>query len=214
MKYIFAILLFSSSGFSEQAKNFEGFEEGQSAVSVFVGQPSFVRLDYWLNWKTALFFDVGYHFDKYFYASADYAFYFYNARDFLKKERNFWNSLLFYAGPGFFGGFASEDNADDSFKMGIRLFGGAEYLFAGQKYAIRAELGPTFFLQGDSFIGIQGALGLVYYFGDQSKKSISQGFVDSGSTGEPEAPPVRKKMKKKKKAKKGESGNSDEFEDF
>ncbi len=209
MKYIFFAAFFLSTSVRAElhSKSFEGFDEGQTAISIFAGQPSFVRYDFWLNWKSALQFDVGYHFDKYFYASINYTSYFYNTRDFLRKQRNFWNSLLFYYGPGFFGGFASEDTADESFKMGVRAFGGAEYLFDGQKYAIRAELGPAFFFQGSRFLGLQGALGLTYYWGDHSKnRSFSQVGIDE---------PKAKKIKKKKLKKSKESEISDDdFDDF
>src|SRR2546430_900465 len=134
MKNLFFLifLLFSTTAMADRqsqeftrSKNFAGFEEGQQAISLFLGQPTFVRYDYWLHWRSALFFDVGYHWDGYMYGALNYAYYFYNTRDFLRKrEKNFWNSLLFYGGPGFFVGFSTGQTANTAVKLGVRIFGG------------------------------------------------------------------------------------------
>ncbi len=173
-------LLFSTPAFAQKqdpefsrSKNFAGFEEGQTAISLFLGQPTFARYDYWLHWRSALFFDFGYHWDRYLYGAINYAYYFYNTRDFLRKrDKNIWNSLLFYGGPGFFTGFSSGQSADTSVRLGVRIFGGVEYLFDGQKYSLRTEIAPAIYIQGQSAMGVQGMIGLTYYFGDPKHTDI------------------------------------------
>ncbi|MES2767684.1 MAG: hypothetical protein V4596_00945 [Bdellovibrionota bacterium] len=151
----------------QRKQGFAGFEKGQSAVSFFAGQPTFFRYDKFINWKRAWNIDAGYHFDKYPYFAANYAVYFYNIRDRLKEHQDFFNSLLFYAGPGvFFGPDFGEEKSSEKVKIGLRIYGGTEYIFKNSPWSLKAEIGPSFFIEGDDdFIGFQGMLGVTYYIG-------------------------------------------------
>jgi hypothetical protein len=175
-KTIFSIvflLMFASGSVWAEPQGFLGFEKDQTSTSFFAGQPVFLRYNKFISWKRAWSVDAGYHFDKYPYFAANYAVYFYNIKDHLKARKDFFNSLLFYAGPGVFVGPDFEEvKSDEKVKLGIRIFGGVEYIFKGSPWSITAELGPALFIEGDDFIGFQGALGLTYYIGGIKKKKI------------------------------------------
>lgn len=169
---VFLLVFANSSAWAEQ-QGFLGFEKDQTSTSFFAGQPVFFRYNKFITWKRAWSLDAGYHFDGYPYLAANYTVYFYNVKDRLKEQKNFFNSLLFYTGPGVFvGPDFGEAKSDEKVKLGIRIFGGVEYIFKNSPWSITAELGPALFIQGDDFIGFQGALGLTYYIGGIKKKKI------------------------------------------
>lgn len=176
MKKIISILIVGillSGSVKAAPQGFLGFEPNQTSMSFFAGEPTFFRYNHFISWKRAWSLDAGYHFDNYPYFAANYAVYFYNVKDRLKQHHDFFNSLLFYAGPGlFFGPDFNEEKSDEKVKLGVRAFGGVEYIFKNSPWSITAELGPSFFIEGDDFIGFQGMLGLTYYIGGIKKKRI------------------------------------------
>jgi hypothetical protein len=173
-KYVSILVFLLGFGFSQKSLArpvpFFGFEKGQTAFSVLGGQPTIVRYDHFLDWKRSLNFDAGYHFDGYTYFGVNYTTYFYDVKDRYRKK-DFFNSLMFYAGPGFFLGpdFKTKDDTK-KLKVGIRGFIGSEYLFLGTKYSMKAEVGPAYFVRGqDDKVGFQAMVGFAYYFGGFTK---------------------------------------------
>lgn len=154
-------------------QGFLGFEKDQTSTSFFAGQPLFLRYNKFISWKRAWSVDAGYHFEGYPYFAANYAVYFYNVKDRLKEEQTFFNSLLFYAGPGIFlGPDFAETKSNEKVKLGIRIFGGMEYIFKNSPWSLTAEIGPALFIEGDDFMGFQGALGVTYYIGGIKRRKI------------------------------------------
>lgn len=145
------------------------------SVDLMLGQPTLVRYNYFTDWKRAIAFNVGYHFEEWYYIGADYNFYFYNIKDRLKKKNNFFNSLLFYVGPGvFLGSEPDAKKSDEKVKIGTRLAGGAEYLFTGTNLSMKIEFAPAYFFKGDDDFGFQGMVGLAYYFAFPNRKVSSR----------------------------------------
>ena len=155
-----------------EARRFLGFDSGNQGVGLLVGQPMLARYQYWFNWKRSLFVDVGYDWDRVAIAGASYSFYFYNVDD-LWKARSVWNALMFYVGGGLFTGIGV-GNADpnDRYQLGVRGYGGVEYLFGGSPWSVKLEVGPKLFVVGRTAAGLQMMLGAVYYFDLGRKRSI------------------------------------------
>ncbi len=171
--FVIAACLFVSSSVFARSEGFAGFTKGQTATSFFAGQPLFVRYSNFIDWKKAWSVDAGYHFDSYPYFALNYASYFYNVKDHLRQKRSFFNSLLFYIGPGvFIGPDFGEEKSDEKIKMGIRAFGGVEYIFRNSPLSFTAEIGPAFFIEGDDFVGFQGMLGVTYYIGGIKQRVV------------------------------------------
>lgn len=198
-------MLFVIPQLAVATQGFTGFEKNQTSTSFFAGQPVFFRYSKFLGWKKAWSMDAGYHFDKYMYLSGNYMVYFYNIKDHLKQEESFFNSLLFYAGPGvFLGPDFNEEKSDEKIKIGIRIFGGVEYLFNNSPWSIVAEAAPAMYIEGDDFIGFQGMLGLTYYIGGIKKRKIkSKSILIRDNTREI---PVKNRAKSQ--------GDTSEFEEF
>lgn len=193
---------------AQQTKQgFTGFEKGQSAISFFAGQPTFFRYDKFINWKRAWNVDFGYHFDKYPYLAANYTVYFYNIRDRLKGQEDFFNSLLYYAGPGvFFGPDFEEEKSSEKVKIGLRVFGGTEYIFRNSPWSLKAEIGPLFFIEGDdNNIGFTGMLGITYYIGGIKTRKLKSRITNVNDNTE---------MKIKAPSKDDEPASDDEFKEF
>jgi hypothetical protein len=72
-----------------------------------------------------------------------------------------------FIGPDF-----SASKSDEKVKLGIRIFGGVEYIFKNSPWSLTAELGPALFIEGDDFMGFQGALGITYYIGGIKRSRI------------------------------------------
>jgi hypothetical protein len=198
-KWILFVLFASSVGYARPAP-FYGFEKGQDDLTFFAGQPTFLRYDRFLSWKRSWSVDVGWHFDGYPYFAGNYIYYFYDVKD-RYRHRDFFNSLMFYAGPGFFfGPDLEESDTNKKIKVGVRTFIGSEYIFLKTNLSLKAEFGPVFFIEGDHFVGLQAMLGLTYYFGGLNhNKKLKQGLSveDSGV----DAPKIEKTP-------------DDEFKDF
>lgn len=216
---VFLFLLMGSHSFAV-TQGFNGFEKNQTSMSFFAGQPVFFRYNKFIGWKRAWSVDGGYHFDKYLYLAGNYTVYFYNIKDRLKNEENFFNSLLFYAGPGvFFGPDFGEEKSDEKVKIGVRLFGGVEYIFKDSPWSLNAEVGPAFYIEGDEdFVGFQGMLGITHYIGGIKKRKIkSRTTIVQDNTREV---PVRRSKSKKVESKpqaepqSQEQGDTSEFEEF
>lgn len=152
------------------ASRFVGFDPGQKGIGFLFGQPLDLRFEYWTQWKRALYFNGGYHTDKIALLGVDYALYSYDVMDHW-RDSGLVNSLLFYYGPGIFGGKVLESSdPNDQMRLGGRLFGGFQYMFGGGQFSLRLEVGPSFHIFGDRFIQLWGGVGLAYYFGPSSFK--------------------------------------------
>ncbi len=193
-------------------QGFTGFEKNQSSISFFAGQPTFFRYNKFLDWKNSWSIDGGYHFDEYPYVAGNYTVYFYNVRDRLKKEQSFFNSLLFYAGPGIFiGPDFGEEKSDEKIKLGIRVFGGIEYIFRDTPWSVVAEFAPGMYIEGnEDFIEFQGTIGLTYYIGGIKKKIYKSRSLIREERSEV---PVRRRIKGSSKPQRSQ-GDTSEFDEF
>jgi len=216
--FLFIIVSLLSSSLFAVPDGFTGFEKGQSSFSFFAGQPTFFRYNKFLGWRNSWSLDGGYHFDKYPYVATNYAVYFYNVRDRLKREQSFFNSLLFYAGPGLFlGPDFGEEKSDEKLKIGVRVFGGIEYIFRNSSWSVVAEFAPAMYIEGNKdFIEFQGMLALTYYIGGIKKKVFKSRSIVVDD--EIENTPIKRSRAKtpKKRPKKSSNiqGDVSEFDEF
>lgn len=153
-----------------KGKTFVGFPEGATAAGIFLGEPIGLRGYLFRTWKQAYSVGVGYSNSKVIQGSFDYLFYGYSARDKL-KDKNLWNSLIFYGGPGLLVGTGLEDaDSKDKFQVGARVVGGSEYIFTDSPLSLRLELAPQFMFKGRTALQFSMGVGLTYYF-DTKKRS-------------------------------------------
>ena len=146
--FLFANLALATD-FSSQ-KRFTGFPENLWGYGLNFGEPTGVRANYFLDWKHALNFNVGYSFAKVLTGSANYLWYGYNANDRVLKK-DFWNSLIFYGGGGLMAGPGLPGcDTGDKFQLGIQGVGGVEYLFTGSPWSVRREVLPQHLIMGRS----------------------------------------------------------------
>jgi hypothetical protein len=145
-----------------------GFQPGEKAFELLLGQPSGFRYQNYLSSKTAYNADIAYHTKEQILGQINYVFYYYDARDKLKSQ-DFWNSAYFYYGPGMVLGKEVGDDEDD-FLFGARAFVGLDYIFVNSAYAIRTELAAVAYLSGDDGIGAQLFIGLSYHWDRKRKR--------------------------------------------
>lgn len=189
-KTFVAILLISTSFTTAHAdgfpkgKRFTGFPEGLWGVGLALGEPSGLQAHYFTGWKQAWSFTAGYSFSKAAVVGVDYLFYGYNAKDKI-VDKNFWNSLIFYAGPGAKLGFGIESDPNDSLQVAVRALGGAEYIFTDSSWSVRLEAAPELYFKGRNGFGIGFIIGATYYFFDkvpERKKYFRPGSKNSKPT--------------------------------
>jgi hypothetical protein len=173
-----AVILSLSTLFASQGLAFEKrpirFDRDLKGLGLIAGQPLSARYQLWTSWRRAWYYDVGYNFDKAITGSANYTFYFYDVKD-LWKSKNKMNALLFFISPGVFAGYRTQtQTSSEQVLLGGRVVGGVEYAFAGRSFSLRAEVGPAVYVFGRTFSGLQGGLGLMYYFGGNSSKKSSE----------------------------------------
>ncbi|PIT99320.1 MAG: hypothetical protein COT74_09960 [Bdellovibrionales bacterium CG10_big_fil_rev_8_21_14_0_10_45_34] len=161
------VTIFTSNSY---AQRFVGFDSGESGVALLVGKPSVVRYTTWANWRQNWNFDVGYDFEQVAIAGVSHAYYFYDVDDLWKRSRRNWNTFLFYAGAGLLSGLGlGTVDTNDKFRLGVRGFGGFEYLFSGGPWSLKGEVGPALYFTGRTTAGIIGMIGVAYYFGSSDK---------------------------------------------
>jgi hypothetical protein len=170
---------------SAQAARFTGFDPGQKGLGLLVGQPSGLRYESWVDWKDVWFFDLGYHTGQQAVLGVNYAFFAYDVKDYWQRSNTI-NNILFYYGPGIFAGTVFDPNETaNKIRLGVKFFGGFQYMFGSGKYALRAEVGPAVNAFGDRFLELTGGLGFTYYFDRNYKKdTVPVGPTESlGGTG-------------------------------
>jgi hypothetical protein len=152
-----------------QHYHFSSFKEGEWGLGLFLGDPLGVQTRYFTNWKHAFSFTSGYSSAKTVVLALDYLFYGYSAQDKV-RNRDFWNSLIFYGGFGALTGIGAGGNdPTDSFQLGLRAVGGIEYIFVGSPWSLRIESAPELFLKAKNTLGFEVGLGLTYYWGEGKK---------------------------------------------
>lgn len=216
MKYFKFLILFCSLSSSvslaqSQAPQFQGFSRGQSGAGVLLGSPASVRYQRWIDWKTATFFSVGYSFEQFIMADANYAHYFLTEVD-RWRDTQAAGSIMYSAFGGVTGGTYIGSDANEKPRLGLRLGGAFEYLLPSSKWTIRLEVAPVLYLSGKTTAGVQGGIALIYYF-DQPKMrkknfdsgSDVRGGVDKSIIEGDQGADMHKKKRKKKKKKKVES---------
>lgn len=173
--WAFTAIIIDSTNANAKFEKFRGFQKGMQSADLLLGQPTLIRYNYFHDWKRSVSFDLGYHFDEWYYLGANYNFYFYNIRDRLKRDANFFNSLLFYLSPGIFLGPEPDANKkDDKLKIGAKVGLGTEYLFNNTNFSLKVEIAPALFLKAEDDFGFQGMVGMAYYFGFPKQKIIKK----------------------------------------
>jgi hypothetical protein len=175
--FLIAVFFLASHGTPAQAahqKRFTGFVEDLWGFGAQLGNPSGVHAQKFIDWKRAWSFSVGYSFDKVVLGSIDYLMYGYDAADKMRSE-DFFNALIFYWGPGIVGGPGlSGSDPNDSFRGGVRVVGGAEYVFLNSPWSIRLELGPTLYFKAKNNFDVGIGVGATYYLFDSAKARAQQ----------------------------------------
>ena len=212
---VFKILILLSSlccslAFAQsQGTRFQGFSRGQAGAGFLFGSPMSARYQRWLDWKTATFFSAGYSFEKFIIADANYAHYFMTEEDHWRNKQAV-GSIMYSAFVGVTGGTYIGTATNEKPRLGARAGGAFEYLLPDSKWAIRLEVAPVLYLSGKTTAGIQGGVGIMYFF-DQDKvkrqtySSEVRGGVDKSIIEGEQGADLHKQKRKKKKKKKVES---------
>lgn len=158
-----------------KTKKIIGFQPKEKSIEFLLGQPLGFRYQQWQTHKKAMSVDLAYHSDEQILTNLNYAIYYYDAKDKVKRK-DFWNSAYFYYGPGLIVGKEVESDSngnkgEDDFLFGLRAFFGMDYLFINTPYAIRTEAGISKYLSGDDSFGAQLFVGLAYHW-DRKRKNF------------------------------------------
>ena len=165
---------YRSSKRIKKTKKIIGFQKNEKSLELLLGQPLGARYQQWQSHNKAFSFDLGYHSDEQIITNLNYAMYFYDAKDKVKRK-NFWNSTYFYYGPGIILGKEVEGDSngkkgEDDFLFGLRAFFGMDYLFINTPYAIRTEAGVAKYLSGDDSFSAQLFIGIAYHWDRKRKR--------------------------------------------
>ncbi len=196
-----------------QGTRFQGFSRGQSGAGVLLGSPMSARYQRWLDWKTATFFSVGYSFEKFIMADANYAHYFLTEDDRWRNKEAV-GAIMYSAFAGVTGGTYVGTATNEKARLGVRAGGAFEYLLPESKWTIRLEIAPVLFLSGKTTAGVQGGVGVIYYFDQEKVKkqkysSEVRGGVDKSIIEGEQGADIHKQKRKKKKKKKIESNEEE-----
>lgn len=159
----FLSLIFGSSlALSQEAKAPTGW-------GVVVGWPSAFRYQKGLDWKNAMFFDVGYQMDGYAMVDANYSQYLMRAEDKWREDARV-GTVLYNIFGGLTAGYRVNDDREEKSLFGIRGGAALEYLFPKSPWAIRAEVAPVLFFSGTTAAGMQGGLVLMHSLGGKPRR--------------------------------------------
>lgn len=167
---------------------FPGFRKGQYGWGGMIGQPISVRYQSWMNWKRAWFADFGYDLEEFLSFDANYSFYLLSEDDRWKIGKQV-GTIMFSTFIGLNVGAYLGDKKEEESRLGVRGGGSFEYLLPKSRWSLRLEISPVLYLSGHTTGGVQGGIGMTYYF-------------DSGSY-----PRFRSSSK-------SDRSDQDEFEDF
>lgn len=185
-KFVLLCFLFSTTAQAETAPTrFQGFSRGQSGAGAIVGAPFSARYQRWMDFRNATFFSFGYSLDKYLVADANYAYYFLSEDD-RWKMNNKVGQIFYSAFAGVTGGTYIGTAKNEKARLGARIGGAFEYLLPDTTWVLRLEVAPVLYLSGTTTAGLQGGIGVMYYF-DQGKKKKSRRKIkveESSSSGE------------------------------
>lgn len=205
----FLIVIISLSGSAALAQThgtkFQGFSRGQYGVGALLGSPMSARYQRWLDWKTATFFSAGYSFEQFVMADANYAHYFLTEDD-RWRDTQAVGSIMYSAFVGVTGGTYIGSDKNEKARLGLRGGGAFEYLLPSSTWTIRLEIAPVLYLSGKTTAGVQGGVGIIYYF-DQAKikkqkySSEVRGGIDKGIIEGEQGADMHKKKRKRKKQK-------------
>lgn len=134
-----------------QAEQARSDQTGQLGVGLIAGSPIGVTMKYWLDSDIAFDGGAGYGNAGVFYADV-----LFNNWSLVNPPRRGRTNTYLGAGP--------RVATDDGGQFALRAMAGIGYWPAGQPIEIFAEVGPTFKITPDNKVGIDGGLGLRYYF--------------------------------------------------
>ncbi|MBX9768007.1 MAG: hypothetical protein K2X47_12110 [Bdellovibrionales bacterium] len=153
---------------SASAFHFSGFDEGDKGIGLLVGSPLGVRYETWADWKRAYVIDAGYGAGKTLIGSFSHLWSAYDVEDYWRSSGLF-NSLIFSYGLGAFVGYRIDAGDKTPLQAGVRGLVGFQHMFGRGNFSLRVEVGPALAVVGDQAVTVQGAIGLIYYFGGPIK---------------------------------------------
>lgn len=168
----FCPLSYSSSAVqtvSQGESRFPGFKSGQYGLAGMIGQPISIRYQKWLNWKRAWNADFGYQLDEFLIFDANYIYYLLSEDDRWKMSQSV-GTVMFSVFGGIVAGVYLGDKREEESQLGLRAGGAFEYLLPKAIWSLRLEVSPVLYLSGRTSGGLQGGIGITYYFDSKYKK--------------------------------------------
>lgn len=169
---LFALLSYSGSAVqtvTQDESRFPGFKSGQYGLAGMIGQPISVRYQKWLNWKRAWNADLGYQLDEFLVFDANYVYYLLSEDDRWRMSQNV-GTVMFSVFGGIVAGVYLGEKREEESQLGLRAGGGFEYLLPKAIWSLRLEVSPVLYLSGRTSGGLQGGIGITYYFDSKIKK--------------------------------------------
>lgn len=154
---------------SADESRFPGFKSGQYGLAGMIGQPISIRYQKWLNWKRAWNADFGYQLDEFLVFDANYVYYLLSEDDRWRMSQSV-GTVMFSVFGGIVAGVYLGDKREEESQLGIRAGGAFEYLLPKAIWSLRLEVSPVLYLSGRTSGGLQGGIGVTYYFDSKIKK--------------------------------------------
>lgn len=173
----FTPLSYSSSAVqtvSQDESRFPGFKSGQYGLAGMIGQPISIRYQEWLNWKRAWNADFGYQLDEFLVFDANYVYYLLSEDDRWRMSQRV-GTVMFSVFGGIVAGVYLGDKREEESQLGLRAGGAFEYLLPKATWSLRLEVSPVLYLSGRTSGGLQGGIGITYYFDSKTKKRQETG---------------------------------------
>ena len=172
------MLLLCFSPRSASAFHFSGFDEGDKGIGLLLGSPMGLRYETWADWKRAYLIDAGYGAGRTLIGSASHLWSAYDVEDYW-KDSGLFSSLIFSYGLGAFVGYRLDAGDKTPLQVGVKGLVGFQHMFGRGNFSLRFEVGPALAVVGDTAVTVQGAIGLIYYFGGPIKaRSVQKSDAD------------------------------------
>ena len=172
------ILLLNLSPQTGNAFHFSGFDEGDKGIGLLLGSPLGLRYESWADWKRTYLIDAGYGAGRTLIASASHLWSVYDVEDYW-KDSGLFGSLIVSYGLGAFVGYRLDAGDRTPLQVGVKGLVGFQHMFGRGNFSLRVEVGPALAIVGDRAVTVQGAIGLIYYFGGPIKaRSVQKSAAD------------------------------------
>lgn len=174
LSFLVAVLVLPAEGFATHRDSvFSGFKKDQSSVAAIVGVPIAVRYQRFTRPYQSYFFDVGIDAgDDTILASGSYSWYFLDEGD-SWRSYDLSGTILYSVFVGGVAGYytGDDDDDDEKYRIGARAGGAFDYLFPSHHWSLRVELAPMLYVAGRTAAGVQGGIGIVYFFDGRDRHS-------------------------------------------